>query len=183
MIEWRSAVGWEGYSVSNTGSVRKDKTGKILLPFSNHGYQRVKLYNGKKLRHVLVHCLVAEAFLERVEGKNEIDHINNCREDNRVENLRWVSHKENMNNPLSVEVKRKRAQEINRKPEYRAKQRASHAYKAIPVRCVETGIVYESMREAERQTGLDMNVIQYRLQHPNCVTSSFHFEYVNKLVV
>lgn len=46
----------------------------------------------------LVHRLVAEAFLEKPENKTEIDHINRNKEDNRVENLRWVTREENMKN-------------------------------------------------------------------------------------
>lgn len=55
----------------------------------------------------LVHRLVAEAFLEKPEGygKVEIDHRNHNRLDNRIENLRWVTHKENMSNSDKPKVK------------------------------------------------------------------------------
>lgn len=46
-----------------------------------------------------IHRLVAEAFIPNPENKPFIDHINGNRADNRVENLRWVSHRENCNNP------------------------------------------------------------------------------------
>lgn len=50
----------------------------------------------------------------------------------------------------------------------------------IPIRCIETSVVYQSMREASRETGIRMGVLDYRLKHPECNTKSFHFEYVNK---
>ena len=53
----------------------------------------------------LVHRLVAEAFLSNPKGYNEIDHLNHNRLDNRIENLRWVTHKENMSNSNKPKVK------------------------------------------------------------------------------
>ena len=49
----------------------------------------------------LVHRLVAEAFIPNIDNKPHIDHINTVRDDNRVENLRWVTHLENQRNPIT----------------------------------------------------------------------------------
>ena len=46
-----------------------------------------------------IHRLVAKAFIPNPLGLTDVDHINGNRADNRIENLRWVSHKENCNNP------------------------------------------------------------------------------------
>ena len=64
--------------------------------FSNQGY--VWAYSSP-YRSVAVHQLVAKAFIPNPLGLRDVDHINGNRADNRIENLRWVSHKENCNNP------------------------------------------------------------------------------------
>ena len=53
----------------------------------------------------LVHRLVAEAFLSNPKGYNEIDHLNHDKLDNRVANLRWCTHSENMSNSNKPKVK------------------------------------------------------------------------------
>lgn len=106
---WRDIKGYEGlYKVSNLGNVVSLKyQGKIReVPYfmsfdDNHGYKRVTLtMNGIK-KKIFVHRLVAEAFIPNLENKPYIDHINTIRDDNRVDNLRWVTHSENILNELT----------------------------------------------------------------------------------
>ena len=71
-----------------------NNTNKILKQRNNQGYKIVHL-NGKYLR---VHRLVAEAFIPNPENKPYVDHKNNIRDDNRIDNLRWATIKENNQN-------------------------------------------------------------------------------------
>ena len=94
------------YEVSNLGNVRNKKTKAVLSQENTgNGYLCVGLQmdNGvyKKTR---VHRMVAMTFLEfqRTEERNEVDHINGNKADNSVDNLRWCTHKENMNNPVTL---------------------------------------------------------------------------------
>ena len=81
------------YEVSNYGRVRIN--GKIVELKLNDGYPRITGF--------YVHRAVAELFIPNPENKPYIDHINTIKTDNRVENLRWVTAKENNNNPLTKE--------------------------------------------------------------------------------
>ena len=99
---WKEIVENPNYLVSNKGNVKSLITNKILKPKKDKGYLRVHLRVPNN-KHFSVHRLVAQAFIPNPENKPCIDHINTDRTDNRVENLRWVTHKENCNNPITIE--------------------------------------------------------------------------------
>tara|TARA_R110000765_G_scaffold365673_1_gene455806 strand:+ start:40 stop:525 length:486 start_codon:yes stop_codon:yes gene_type:complete len=64
---------------------------------TKEGYMVINLYNNGKRKTFKVHRLLALHFIPNPENKPHVDHINGIRDDNRLENLRWVTHKENMN--------------------------------------------------------------------------------------
>lgn len=86
------------YKVSNDGRVWSEYLQDFLKPyFSKGGYLRVKINFGDRNKKFMAHRLVALAFVENKnpEKYTQVDHINNDRTDNRVENLRWVTPKQN----------------------------------------------------------------------------------------
>ena len=92
---WKDVNGYEGiYQVSSTGIVRNKKTRKVLSTFSNNnGYKRVNFFDDKK---PLVHRLVAEAFIPNPKGYTDVNHKDNKRSNNKVSNLEWTSHYDNI---------------------------------------------------------------------------------------
>lgn len=104
---WRPVIGYEdAYAVSNYGRVknlaridnmRKFKRERILRqPKTPSGYLHVHLSKGGKAKWCLVHRLVAEAFCEKPEGCNVVNHIDNDPANNHSDNLEWTTYKGNM---------------------------------------------------------------------------------------
>ena len=161
MVEqWRTVIDdngeiWEDYEVSDCGNVRSVKFGKIKILKQNlieTDYLQVKLRMNGKCRQFLVHRLVALAWIENddVENKTQVNHKDKNRHNNKAENLEWCTQQRNI----------------------------EHG-KGKRVRCVETGIIYESVSEVSRQTGLAHGNIVKVCNGQRKTTGGFHFEYVD----
>lgn len=95
---WKPIKDYETYSVSTFGRIRNDKTNKILKGNKDAGRLQVGFFKTKTKSRFFIHRLVALAFIENPENKEQIDHIDNNQSNNRVENLRWATHQENNRN-------------------------------------------------------------------------------------
>ena len=104
---WKKIEEFEDlYEVSSYGRIRRVKSvrchkNRILTHVLNHGYHYVSLCKDGIQRRYAVHRLVASAFIPCIVKTLHIDHIDGDRGNNNVENLRWVTQKENNNNPVS----------------------------------------------------------------------------------
>ena len=137
---------WERYEVSTEGRVRSlnyKNTGqiKILKQHDNGtGYLFVNLWNGKN-NYFYVQVLVATMFIENPDNKPTVNHINENKHDNRVENLEWATQGEQ--NVHGTRMERVAKAQGKR------------------VRCVNTGQEFYSLGQAERETGISKQCISY----------------------
>lgn len=114
---WKPIKNFEGYyEISNLGNVRsvdrflKQKDHLIFRKsclkktrIDANGYVTVTLCKNRKSITKYIHKLLADAFLPNPENKPYIDHINTIKTDNSLSNLRWVTAKENSNNPITIQ--------------------------------------------------------------------------------
>ncbi len=99
---YKPIVGFEDYQVSNKGNVKsllgrfKNRPEIIMKPDTGKlGHKRVLLSHPVR-KKLLVHRLVAEAFIPNIDNKPQINHIDNNPENNNIDNLKWCTASENL---------------------------------------------------------------------------------------
>lgn len=94
---------FESYTISKDGVIINQKTKyKKKFYIGSTGYYMVTLSKDNKQNPKRVHRLIAEAFLPNPDGKPCVNHKNGIKTDNRIENLEWCTHDENMKHAFST---------------------------------------------------------------------------------
>ena len=98
MEEWKNIPGYEGkYFISSFGRLMNNK-GLIMKPMKcSNGYLTACLWLNNVQQKILIHRLVANAFIPNPNNLNEVNHIDEDKENNQYTNLEWCTHLYNMN--------------------------------------------------------------------------------------
>ena len=113
--QWKNIENFSRYEISSLGNIRNKTTQKYFkLRLNISGYVQICLINDENItKSVCAHRLVGKSFIENVECKPTIHHINFVRNDNRVENLKWATIIEQNNNKMNKTNKTKLIQIID----------------------------------------------------------------------
>ena len=93
---WKQIENFENYEISSYGRVRKhykNKKVKYLKPMKTNGYLCVELWKNRK--RIKIHLLVAIAFIPNTDNLPQVNHKDLNKENNNVENLEWISNRDN----------------------------------------------------------------------------------------
>ena len=174
MEEWRDIEGYEGiYQVSSKGRIkskqREVKNGENTIKIKKesircvqvnkrrNGYCEISLHKDGKEKRYKVHRLVAQAFIPNELNKSEVNHKDGNKENNCVENLEWVTSKENSKHAWDTGL-------------------ANANHKKVKVICKETGEVYESVVSCANILNIDKRTLFRILKGERKSTKGLTFE-------
>lgn len=170
------------YYITDTGDVYSTVCNPIynpngelqkLKPSDCHGYLGINFWVCGKSYRKLVHRLVAEAFIPNPENKPEINHKNGIRNDNRVENLEWVTHSENMKHAYKV-LGRKISGSYANHPFGKDNPLSKIVFQIQNGEIIAT---FYGISEAERETGIKFKNISAVCRGKRKTAGGFQWEY------
>lgn len=174
-MNWKDIKGYEGlYQISDKGLVISKSRmiitvdGKTrfvkgrLMKLRKHddGYRFVSLCRNGKSKNHYVHRLVAEAFIPNEHSKPEVNHLNGNKTCNRVENLAWATHAENVQHAYDTGLSKK----------------SLGRYNARKVRDKASNKLYGSIIEASEETGINYKTLRNMLSGSNNNSSTLEYE-------
>lgn len=155
---YKDIEGYEGYKISNYGNVKSLKFGKekiLKQTKDKDGYLYVGLCKQGKIKMCKVHRLVAKAFIANPNNLQQVNHKDENKTNNNVTNLEWCTNEYNINYGTR-------------------NQRASKQ-----VICLETGVIYPSLKEVKRQLGFAQSYISFACRGKRKRAYGYTWKYVS----
>ncbi len=156
----KSIDNFSGYGITSCGKIWSYKRNRFLKQrYDKDGYLKVGLVNddGKQVTFQ-VHRLVAMAYIPNPDGKETVNHTDEVKDHNWVGNLSWMTRQENLNYGTRTE---RQAKSISK-----------------PVRCVETGEIYQNAIVASNAIGVDVSSIYLCVRGKQKTSRGYHWEWV-----
>lgn len=157
----KDVKGYEGlYAVTSCGRVWSYKSKKFLKPhLDKHGYQVITLSSNGKLKSYFIHRLVAIAYIPNPDGLPQINHKDEVKTHNYVNNLEWCDSKYN-----------------NNYGKHNERMGDAHGRAVV---CEELDTTYKSMAEAARQLNLHSAAISMCCSGKIKTSGGYHWHYAN----
>ena len=142
------------YAVTSCGKVWSYISCKFLKSFKDkYGYEFVRIAKNGEYKHKYVHRLVAEAYLPKRDGKVEVNHKDENKSNNCVDNLEWLTRKENIN------------------------YGTRNARSSKKVICVETGEIFNSLSEVKDKYGICKSAISKCCNGKRKTAGNYHWKF------
>lgn len=156
--------GFPGYFIEDNGRVWSEHSNKFLKPLHDtNGYLMVNLHKDGKQYSKRIHRLVAEAFIKNPNNYDQVNHIDENKENNNINNLEWctVSYNNNYGTHYEKCVS--------------ALKTAKRATKQV--QCVETKQIFSSITEASNYYNMSRQNLHQVLNNPKRTAGGYHWIY------
>lgn len=166
MEVWKDIKGYEGiYQVSNLGNIKNIESGYVRKGYINkgNGYVYITLSNKGKIKNKRIHRVVAEAFIPNYWKNPYVNHKDGDKTNNKVDNLEWVTPKENVEHAIKV-LGVKYGHSTERPSQYRKVKRSD-------------GKIFKSIKEAKKYMNNKNLHIAETCQGKHKTTGGFGWEY------
>ena len=170
--EWKVIHGYGGkYEVSNYGNVRslKGETKLLQQRILNSGYLYVSLTHKGKSKNKTIHRLVADAFLDKKEGKSFVNHIDGNKKNNNIKNLEWVTRSENMKHAYNNGLFKRF---VTPAPRFKSVMQFNKDGKCIGI--------FSSITEASTRTGANLSHISSCCNGKRKTVGGYTWKYYNE---
>lgn len=159
---WDSLKGFNNYEINRKGRVRNKLTGREVGAIDEHGYVRVVLKQDGRFYNRGVHVLVATQYIPNPENKPIVNHIDENRANNCVENLEWVSPKENANHgERNTKIAKRTSRPVN---EYSLSGKYLRTWKSITAFANFYGVDISNARKAATNIDLKWTIAHRQLR-------------------
>lgn len=155
--------GFDKYSITENGEVWSHSHKKFMkFEYDDNGYKTIRLISPGVYKKYKIHRLVALTFLDNPMNKKCVNHINGIKTDNRLENLEWNTHSENIKHAYKLGLNKSTKKRIISVINSRSKMVVN----------LENGICYESLKIASIENGYKNSILSKQLNNivPNKTT-------------
>ena len=154
--------GYDGiYAITSCGKVWSYKTKRFLKTIKTQkGYEIVYLYKDNSVKHPTIHKLVAMAYIPNPNNLPQINHKDENKENNSVNNLEWCTNKYNSN--------------------YGTRNKRMAKSKWKKVLCIELNRIFYSEKQAERELKIGVSRISECCSGKNKTAGGYHWRYVDE---
>lgn len=152
------------YEINDIGEVRNKNTKRILKQQIQNGYCHCTLSVNKKPKRCRIHRLVAQTFIDNPNNKEYVNHKDGNRQNNNVENLEWVTPSENAQHAIAAGLKTKQGR---KRPVVQYSMDGQQM------------MVFNSLAEAERQTGVRQSKITLACQRKRRSAGDYQWRYAD----
>jgi hypothetical protein len=163
MENWKPIKNFEDYLVSDCGNIYSNKSKKVLrIHKMKSGYMHINLSKHNKKYSFYVHRLVADAFIPNPKRLPQVNHKDENKGNNNVSNLEWCTCEYNVTYGTVVE---------------RKSQKLKEKRNGNKILCIETGVVFPSIKEAAKVMGLyssEISRVVFKTRKLNTV-HGYHF--------